>query len=51
MAQLTASDMTHRTWPGGDEWRVPHSLQCVYSLQVCCFLVQSLFSISVDLAQ
>lgn len=44
VTQLTASDMTHRTGPGGDEWRVPHSSQCVYSLQVCCFVF--LFSLS-----
>lgn len=31
VAQLTASVMTHRTGPGGDEWRVPHSSLCVYS--------------------
>lgn len=31
--------------PGGDEWRVPNSSQCVYSLAVCCFLVWSLFTI------
>lgn len=36
MAQLTASDMTHRMGPGGNEWRVPHSSQSVYGLQVCC---------------
>lgn len=36
MAQLTASDMTHRMGPGGHEWRVPHSSQSVYGLQVCC---------------
>lgn len=49
VAQLTASDMTHRTGPGGDEWRVPHSSQCVYSLPVCFFVFLFVFSFLLEL--
>ncbi len=49
VAQLTASDMTRRTGPGGDEWRVPHSSFCVYSLPVCFFVFLFSFSFLLEL--
>lgn len=50
VAQLTASDMTQMTAPGGVKWRVPHSTQSLY-FPGLLFLVWFSVSVRVDQAQ